>query len=148
MDCGPARVSGGDSAAAAGPDSDVRETEGAGVRSEDATSAGAAAPARSGCRSVAEATAGTGTADGGAETQARWERGARTRNHRRQRQGKVDRGKAALGAACWRIGSGATGCAEGRAHAVRSDAVRSAGWPGCARGSVSGAGPAMGRSTE
>ncbi len=44
--------------------------------------------------------------------------------------GEVDRGKAALGAACRRIGSGATGRVQGRAHAVMSDAVRSAGWPG------------------
>ena len=131
MDWGPARVSGADSAAAAGTGSDVRETEGTGVLSEDAMGAGATAPGRSGCRSVAGATARTGTAYGGPRPKPggkEWQAGEATVAG--GKAGKVDRGKAALGAACWRVSSGATGRAEGRAHAVMSDAVRTAEWPG------------------
>ena len=126
MDCGPARVSGGDSAEAAGTGSEVREAEGTGVLSEDAMSAGAAAPARSGCRSAAGATAETG-ADGGPSPKPggkEWQAGEATAAG--GKAGKVDRGKAALGAACWRVSSGATGW---WANAVM-DAVRTAEWPG------------------
>ena len=55
---------------------------------------------------------------------------------------------AALGAAGWRFGTGATDFAEAWAHAVWTDAVRTAEWPGSSRGPAAGAGPATRRSTE
>ena len=147
MDCGPARVSGRNNGAARAL-IDGLETVGTAERNEDAMRAGAAAPGRSGSRSGAGATAETGAAEGGATPKPGGKEGHAGKTMvGGGNAGEVDRGGAALGAAGWGIGSGATDCAEGRAHAVKSDAVRIAEWPGDARGPP-GAGPAMGRSTE
>ena len=147
MDCGPARAS-GENSGAARAGNDGPETTGTAERKEDAMRAGAAASGKFGRRSGADATAQTGAAEGGARLKPGGKEG-----HTGEttvgggNAGGVDRGCAALGAAGWGIVSGAANCAEGRAHAVKSDAVRMVEWPGDVRGPP-GAEPAMGRSTE